>query len=176
MPSSYPYLISSLPMLHFGAKPPFSSQSFIETCRDLIPDKDLDIVNRCLGETFLEENADQETLRKWVLFEAGLRNELVKIRASRRKIEPAKYLRSDGYWEPALYHIAMNSHRILSLVESEKFLDQERWRRLEELSFGHYFDLDALIIYALKLQILWRWEKVARTDKAKILESVLSGN
>ena len=176
MPSSYPYLISSLPMLHFGAKPHFSLQSFIETCRDQIPDKDLDIVSRCLGETLLEENIGQQTLRKWVIFEVGLRNELVKIRSSRKKIAPEKYLRSGGSQEPALYHIAMNSHRILSLVESEKFLDQERWRRLEELALGHYFDLDALIIYALKLQILWRWEKADRTDKTKILDGVLSGN
>ena len=176
MSSSYPYLISSLPMLHLGAKPPFAFEDFLQTCKGLIPAKECDVVSLCANEDLWEQTVSQETLRGWISFEVGLRNELVKIRASRRKIEPAKYLRSDGYWEPALYHIAMNSHRILSLVESEKFLDQERWRRLEELSFCHYFDLDALIIYALKLQILWRWEKVAKTDKTKILEGVLSGN
>jgi hypothetical protein len=176
MASSYPYLISSLPMLHFGANPPFAFEDFLQTCKGLIPDKDFDIVSLCANEALWERPVSQETLKVWIAFEVGLRNELVKIRSSRRKIEPAKYLRSDGSDDTALYHIAINSHRILSLIESEKFLDQARWHRLDELSFGHYFDLDALIVYALKLQILWRWEKVSRADKQEILEKVLSVN
>jgi hypothetical protein len=174
MSSSYPYLISSLPMLHFGAKPPFSFEAFLETCKGLIPDKDFDMVSLCANEDLWEHIVSQETLRGWIVFETGLRNELVKIRSSRRKLDPAKYLRPDGSDDTTLYHIAMNSHRILSLVESEKYLDQARWHRLEELCFGHYFDLDTLIVYALKLQILWRWEKIARIDKSEAVERVLS--
>jgi hypothetical protein len=176
MGSSYPYLISSLPMLHLGAKPSFSFPVFLETCKGLIPDKDFDMVSLCANETLWEKSVNQETLRAWIAFEIGLRNELVKIRSSRKKVEPGRYLRNNGSDNTELYHIAMNSHRILSLVESEKFLDQARWRRLEELCFGHYFDLDALIVYALKLQILWRWENVARADKQEILEEFLSVN
>jgi hypothetical protein len=163
-------------MLHFGAKPPFSFESFLETCKGLIPDKDFDIVSLCANEALWEQAVSQGTLRAWIAFEIGLRNELVKIRSSRKKIEPARYLRRDGSDDTTLYHIAMNSHRILSLIESEKFLDQARWHRLDELCFGHYFDLDALIVYALKLQILWRWENVARVNKQEILEKVLSVN
>jgi hypothetical protein len=176
MASSYPYLISSLPMLHFGAKPPFTFEDLLQTCKDLIPDDDLDIVGLCGNDALWEQSIDQETLKAWMAFEVGLRNELVKIRASRRKIDPAIYLRTDGSDDTRLYHIAMNSHRILSLVESEKFLDQARWNRLDELAFGHYFDLDALVAYALKLKILWRWEKSARADKQEILEKVLSAS
>jgi hypothetical protein len=176
MASSYPYLISSLPMLHFGARPPYSFEEFLEACRDLIPDQDLAVVSLCAGEPFLEKDIRQETLKAWAAFETGLRNELVKIRASRKKAEPAKYLRSGGSEETALYHTAMNSHRILSLIESEKFLDQERWHKLDELSFGHYFDLDALIVYALKLRLLLRWENIAGADKPRILDRVLTGD
>jgi hypothetical protein len=176
MASSYPYLISSLPMLHFDARPPFTFEDFLRTCKDLIPDKDFDAVSICANEALWEQAASQGTLKAWISFEVGLRNELVKVRASRRKIEPARYLRIDGSDNTELYHVAMNSHRILSLIESEKFLDQARWRRLDELGFGHYFDLDALIVYALKLAILWRWEKIARVDKQEILEKVLSSS
>ncbi len=176
MASSYPYLISSLPMLHFGVKPPFAFEDFLRDCKDLIPDKDFEVVSVCANEALWEQAVSQGTLKSWISFEVGLRNELVKIRASRKKIEPARYLRQDGSDLTELYHIAMNSHRILSLTESERFLDQARWHRLDELSLGHYFDLDALVVYALKLVILWRWEKIARADKQEILEKVLSAS
>jgi hypothetical protein len=174
MASSYPYLISSLPMLHFGAKPPFTFEDLLQACKDLIPDEDFGIVDLCANDALWEQSIGQDTLKAWIAFEVGLRNELAKVRASRRKIDPAGYLRSGGSDDTRLYHIAMNSHRILPIVESEKFLDQARWNRLDELAFGHYFDLDALIVYALKLKILWRWEKFARADKQEILEKVLS--
>jgi hypothetical protein len=161
-------------MLHFGAKPPFTFEDLLETCQGLIPDKDFSVVSLCANEALWEQDVSQETLRAWIAFEVGLRNELVKIRSGRRKINPERYLRNDGSDDTQLYHIAMNSHRILSLIESEKFLDQARWQRLDELNFGHYFDLDALVVYALKLQILWRWEKIARVNKQEILEKVLS--
>jgi hypothetical protein len=115
----------------------------------------------------------QPTLARWVAFETGLRNELVKIRAGRNKIDGQKYLRPGGSDDAGLYHAAMNSHRIPSLIESEKFLDRERWNRLEELSLGHYFDCDALIVYALKLRILLRWEIIDRADKQEALERIL---
>ena len=50
-------------------------------------------------------------------------------------------------------------------------LDQARWAKLDELSFGHYFDLEALIIYAYKLRLLERWEKIRTADKERLLEN-----
>ncbi|MCU0650757.1 MAG: DUF2764 domain-containing protein [Candidatus Omnitrophica bacterium] len=174
MASAYPYLMSSLPMLSFGAKPPFEFNDFLENCRDLIPDEDFKLLSLCADKDLLENAVSQSTLKQWIAFETGLRNELVKIRASRRKIDPEKYLRPDGSGDTALYHIAMNSHRMPSILESEKSLDAARWHRLEELSFGHYFDPDALIVYGLKLLILWRWENASRIDKPQMLDKVLS--
>jgi hypothetical protein len=174
MPEFYTYLIASLPMLHFGAKPGCSLERFLEMCRDLIPEKDFKILERCCQGSLLEQPVNQPTLRQWLAFEIGLRNELVKVRAIRRKVDPYKYLRSEGSEESGLYHIAANSHRIPSPAEAEKFLDQERWKKLEELSFGHYFDLDALVIYCLKLSILLRWENINSSDKQVQLKRVLT--
>lgn len=42
-------------------------------------------------------------------------------------------------------------------LEKEIQLMQLQWKKLEELATGHHFDLDALIIYKLKLMILDRW-------------------
>ncbi|MDD2702483.1 MAG: DUF2764 family protein [Candidatus Omnitrophica bacterium] len=168
--SNYYYLIASLPMLHFGAKPPFLFEQFLRQCSDLIPAKDYAVLTLCGGDILLEEKQDFPLLKEWLRFETALRNELVKIRAVRRKVEAARYLRRDGYSETALYHIAMNSHRIAALIDSEKFLDQERWKKLDELSMGHYFDMEALVVYALKLNIILRWDKISGADKQKELE------
>ena len=161
-------------MLHFGAKPPFSFERLLEMCAGMIPDRDLQFLQFCGRGFSAETPAVQPTLKAWILFETGLRNELVKIRAGRKKIDPDKYLRHDGYSAQDLYHIAMNSHRIPSFVDAEKFLDQQRWLVYDEFCLGHYFDIDALIVYALKLCILLRWETVEQTDKQQVLERTLA--
>jgi hypothetical protein len=161
-------------MLQFGNKPAFTFERFIEICQDLVPDEDLSLVKQCADDAFLQHAPSQQTLTQWASFEIGLRNELVKIRAGRKKIDAQKYLRSGGSDDAALYHVAMNSHRTPSLIDSEKYLDRERWQRLEELAVGHYFDCDALIVYALKLRILLRWEIIDRADKQAALERILA--
>ncbi|MDP3143314.1 MAG: DUF2764 family protein [Candidatus Omnitrophota bacterium] len=173
MPSYHTYLISSLPMLHFSIKPPFSFGRFMEICQDLIPEEELTVLKKSsLVEEAIPKNF-HPTLKRWHAFDVALRNELVKIRAGRKHIEPAKYLRQDGFVEPAVSHLAMNAARNPSLLEAERMLDLERWRMLDELAAGHYFDLDFLIVYARKLLILERWERIRSADKAKALEAVL---
>lgn len=149
-------------MLHFGMKPPFTFEKFIAFCRGLIPESDIEMINSSTvsyREGLLADSGIT-TLKKWHNFEKALRNELVKIRASRKHIDPVKYLRGDGYAEPYIAHIALNAYRNPSILEAERSLDQERWRFLDELLGGHYFDLDCLIVYALKLLLLERWGRI----------------
>ena len=174
MANYYTYLISSLPMLHFGMKPPFSFEKFIGICSKLIPEKDIEILNAIPQIEIGLDKSRQPTLRQWQGFEVALRNELVKIRASHKRIDPLRFMRQTSYVDFSLAHIAMNAHRNPSILEGEKALDQQRWHFLDGLAFGHYFDLDVLIIYALKLLLLERWEKINSADKAKILEETLA--
>jgi len=173
MSEYYIYLISSLPMLHFGMKLPFSFQEYIVKCRQLIPEEDLRIIESAsIAGSYLEVPANA-TLKKWQEFDIALRNELVKIRASRKKIDPLKYLRPDNFGHLQATQIAINAHRIPSLTESEKTLDQARWDFLDELSSEHYFDIDFLITYAHKLLILERWEKIVQGAGGRLLEETL---
>lgn len=176
MPQFYVYLISSLPMLHFGAKPPLSTEKFLDMCKGFVPDEDLAVI-ASVGAipTYEVELAKPDfnlvgwngILKKWLAFDTALRNELVKIRAAKKHIDPALYMRQDGYAEPSVTHLALAATRDPSIIEAEKILDQERWHFLDEFSVGHYFDLDLLIIYILKLQILERWAKVNSADPVK---------
>jgi hypothetical protein len=174
MPAYHAYLISSLPMLAFGAKPPFSFQAFVEKCGSLIPDTETEVISRIASQGAFSLQAEgSEVLKKWKDFDIALRNELVKVRAARKKVDPLKYLRQDEYFEPQIVHIASLSLRDPSIFEAEKALDLERWRLLDELSYGRYFDFDTLVIYALKLLILERWAKIGIADKERILQETM---
>ncbi|MDP2938667.1 MAG: DUF2764 family protein [Candidatus Omnitrophota bacterium] len=170
----YTYLISSLPSLQFGGKPAFSFQGFLDYCQRLIPESDIQILRKVsISGDYPRQNI-QPTLKNWHDFDTQLRNELVKIRASLKHLDATKYLRQDKFLDSSILHLAINACRNPSILEAEKMLDQERWRALDGFCFGHYFDLDFLIIYALKLLILERWERVNSADKNKVLEETLS--
>lgn len=168
----YIYLISSLPMLHFLSKPPFSFETFITLCRGLIPQTDLAIIqeSNIVGDY---QQTGQKTLRAWRDFDTGLRNELVKLRASRKHIPAATYLRDEAFPGQAIVHLALAAQKNIYPLEAEKLLDQARWDFLEEISFGHYFDLDYLIIYAHKLLLLEKWNRINTADTQAIVAGIL---
>ncbi len=161
-------------MLQFGMKPPFSFERFLELCEGKIPDGDLSILKKVsLSGEELYEDAALSTLRKWRVFDTALRNALVMIRAARLRRDPEKYLHRDGYTDPSIARIAISAHRNPSILEAERMLDEERWRMLDELCLGHYFDIDFLVIYAHKLLMLQRWERTCGADSLRMLEEVI---
>jgi len=174
MPAYHAYLISSLPMLHFGAKPPFSTEKFLTICSELISAQESEILKTSLNNDTENYNGSVTTLKKWREFEIALRNELVKIRSSRKHIDPSKFLRKDGYTDLWISHIAISAHRNQSVIDAEKELDRARWRLLDDLLAGHYFDIDFLIVYGQKLLILEKWEKIRTANAGVLLEEALS--
>jgi hypothetical protein len=174
MPDFYTYLITSLPMLHFGMKPPFSFERFLEQCRQFIPEKDFLLVSTLpKPEQYSATDKRYRIIQKWIEFDGALRNELVKLRAGRKHVDPATYLRTDGYSGSSLAPVVIAANTTISILDAEKTLDEIRWKAIEELSTGHYFDLDLLITYAYKLLILQRWENIREADKTILLEHAL---
>jgi hypothetical protein len=174
MADFYPYLIASLPMLHFGMKPPFSFERFLELCFPLIPKKDFQLLRTLpQPEHYFEKGKKHQIIQKWIDFDVALRNELVKIRATKKHIEPATYLRPGGYSVSSLAPAVLAANIYTSVLDAEKTLDETRWKALEELATGHYFDLDFLITYAYKLLILQRWENIRSADGTILLEHAL---
>jgi len=160
-------------MLHFGLKPPISLEGFMQLCEGLLSKSDFRTLKTSIQQDIYEQKSAQPTIKKWQEFDGALRNELVKIRASRKRIDPAKYLRQDGSTEGSIGHLALNAHRNPSLLEGERILDMERWHFLDELTVGHYFDIDFLIVYGFKLGILEKWEKIITADRKQLVEQLL---
>jgi hypothetical protein len=173
MADFYPYLIASLPMLHFGMRPPFSFEQFLELCRPLMPGRHFHLLRSLPSpDQYAESLPGYRVIQKWVEFDVALRNELVRMRATRKHQEPAKYLRGGGYGSSSLSS-AITAAMNAPILEAEQILDETRWKKLDELATGHYFDLDHLIIYAYKLSILQRWENIRNADGAILLKRAL---
>lgn len=176
MADVYPYLIASLPMLHFLSKPPFSSERFLELCCPLIPERDGQVLRSLPHpEDYGDKNTQLPVIRQWIAFDTALTNELVKMRAARKRLEPGPYLRTADSEEPLSLPAGLAAILSASPLDAEEELDETRWKVLDELATGHYFDLEFLIIYALKLRILERWEKIHSADGTALLRQALEG-
>ncbi len=170
----YTYFISSLPALYFDMKLPFSFDEFLKRAEDLISDDGIGALRKLADIRNLTEGTDNRTIRDFSAFEITLRNELAKIRASRKHMDENEHIKEGGYFDAAINQLAINAHKSASVPEGEKMIDEARWQKLDELSMGHYFDFDALAIYAVKLLILEKWNNVKKANSGKLVEETLA--
>jgi hypothetical protein len=61
-----------------------------------------------------------------------------------------------------------------SIYEKERYFDQLRWNWLEENGFFHYFDVEHLFIYLLKLEMLQRWISLEKETGTTIFREMIS--
>jgi len=172
----YTYLVASLPMLNFGSKPPLGLKEFLARCAELLGDKDYRLIRNAVStQGFALDGRLTPALLRWKAFDLALRNELAKARAARRKTDASRFLRGGQASAIQAMHLAQTALRQPNILEAEKYLDGARWHELDEIASGHYFDLEFLLVYALKLVILERqsmigteaagWEGTLLKDK-----------
>ena len=169
----YYYLIASLPFLEFDIKPPILYRDFLVSSREQLNESDMKILKEATIEPSEDVKDVMSTLKEWNIFDITLRNEIARQRASKRSKEPEQYIRGENRQDPLL---AQSAHWAVSQeapIEAERFLDKIRWEKIEELARGHYFDMDFLITYALKLQILERWEKINSEGDMQLLQEMV---
>lgn len=152
----YFYLVSSLPMLLFHhGMPPLSYQSFLEQCRRLMDSRDVQQIEMAklnASEFFVESRS---VLRTWQMADFALRNELVKYRAKKLNLDSQQFLRSESH-DPAWAPLVKDNVEDFTPLRAEMHLMELQWKLLDELQGVHQFDLDFLVVYALKLQLLER--------------------
>lgn len=108
-------------------------------------------------------------LAAWLRFERGLRNALVRLRASRKSQDPDEYVRRDsaGEDDTGPLHVQETAREAFaseSPLSGEDALNQARWAFLDEIEPGHYFDLERIVIHYLRLQILARRRLFSRRE------------
>ncbi|MDA3939405.1 MAG: DUF2764 family protein [Spirochaetia bacterium] len=151
----YYYTVSSLPFLNIESDSVISFDEFNAICKSTLIDKDFAVLNSISLTNLNDMNTGIPIVEKWISWEGTLRNELARLRAVSLGVESGSYtleVESNSV-APA---IAGTVYKLDSPLKAEESLDMARWQFLDELESGHFFDLEKLIVYSLRLQILER--------------------
>lgn len=128
---------------------------------------------------------------RWFAFSRTARNVLVALTARNHGLEIAPYLVGDGPVEQALSHsgardfglssdvenldVLLQIGEVQEPVEKERRLDALRWNWLEEQEFFHYFTVERIFAYTVKLEIISRWAALDAERGAEQLRSLVDG-
>lgn len=153
---SYPYLLASLPPLRFSRPPEITSEEFIELCRGLLSERDMEILQGVFEGR--HDDLRLEVLAQYNGFRRSLDHEIVQLR--QKNLEHPAPLSLEPMPEAPRPQAeeAFGAHNPL---EGEMNRLYHLWDRLKQMAGQHFLDLEALVLYALRLRIL---ERKARFD------------
>jgi hypothetical protein len=176
--AAYYYVIASLPHLIFQGKPPLQYPDFMALCTPWLDTGDLGQLElaRIDVEAISLERASNDLLKRWIAFEGTLRNELVKRRAKNLRVPEEEHIRVDMGFDAGTIRLVGRAIQDPSPYRVELNLLEIRWDFLTQNEVGHYFDLTALIIYSLKLQLLERMQSFHEEKGQRVLELLYEQN
>ena len=183
---SYYYLVSQLPSLSYGQKPPMSPEAFKELARPLLNNEDsalLDLVSLDPQLSPADSSSGSDFIDSWREWEWALRLNLAKHRAVKAKRESAVTV------EPPVIpaDAPATAQRAITIMETpleaEVLLNKARWSAIDVLQGIDYFDRNIIFAYLLKLFILQRHDSFQaeagfseyKSLYASILESAQTG-
>jgi hypothetical protein len=135
-------------------------------------------------------NKSSGFLLEWLSFDRDLKNIMSALVCRKHKLDPSPQMIGNDGIVPQL--IKNNSRdfglsvefgdiekiiqisEIPDLMEREKRLDQLRWEFIDEKTIFHYFDLDKIIAYFLKLNIVLRWSSLDKLAGETLFRSMLN--
>jgi len=141
----YYYFVAQLPTLLFDREPLIEIETFLAEGEKWLGDRDYALLARVDMNQAVPESGDPGVLQRYKAFEFGLRNELALWRRTRG---------TDQEYRPSGF--PLSAIREGTPLEVERRLLRWRWDYLDEEEREHHFDLEVLILYFLKLQILRR--------------------
>jgi hypothetical protein len=156
MSDSTYYLVAQLPSLRFGREPGLTPAGFLAEAGKWLGRSAMATISGAALFDRSDTPSGCALLDRFKAFERSFREELRDWRQARRD---GRELRTA--FPPGLV-------RDGDPLEVERRLLSHRWDRLEEEELGHHFDLEALVVYHLKLQILAR---LTAYDAARGLEA-----
>ncbi len=150
----YYYFVAQLPHLTFNQEMQITRRYFLEEARKWLSENDYQcMIQVNINVYSLQPDIHSKLLYNYIVFEYDLRKELTFWRTEQKVGREYKSI----IFPPALVKEG-------NPLEVEKSLMFFRWKYIDELEIEHYFDLDIIIAYFLKLQIL---ERLFSFDKEK---------
>ena len=173
MKGQYYYVITSLPYLSLSEEIPIRKDDFLANCKKYLKKTDFDILESVSLFDAEENEVPLGVMRRFFRWERGVRNALVRLRAESLDLEPDEFIRDEivDHFQALLAEEAFNAD---SPLMAEDILNKARWRYLEELEFEHYFDIERLVIFFIKLQILERISSFDAVKGREIMNAVVS--
>ncbi len=151
---SYFYLMAQLPGVLPNAPLSVSYQTFRETANRYLSDTDKKILAQLsLEPPRLTVSTGSTVVDKWYERERSLRFALERLRAAKMKRD----LHQDTAISEALSRIpeaVQLARSVIALedpLEAERLLDRERESFVDQLRGNHFFDSEAVFIYALQV-------------------------
>jgi hypothetical protein len=138
---------------------------------------------------FLLNKTHNSFLKEWCELNMNIRNILTALSARRESVEydylivgdndVAKHLRSSqnpghgisefiDYYEPV-----REIDEISDLMQKEQRIDAFLWDWIDENSFFHYFDVEKIMGYLFKLQIIERWKMLDAEKGGEIFKNIV---
>ena len=155
----YFFTVASLPHLFITLDSFPTVSEFLESCESHLSPSDMSVLKKANILNYTELETGNSVLNQWNKWEYSLRIEIAKIRAN-------KLNRSDEYEniesEINLSQSLKNLTTIDSPLDAEMEIIKLRWEFLDDLELMHYFDIEKIIIYYLRLQILERKKNMER--------------
>jgi hypothetical protein len=161
MINKYYYLISSLPYLRFAQESPIANGALLLECRKWLSGKAMRILEGVSISDFTPNQDDAPIIKIWKEFDLNLRKELVFARNNvkhNRREKPAPFAKI----------ILEQAHPLLM----EQELERIRWSFLDSLEAGNFFDINFLVVYFLKVQILERLRMFNKEKGSRAFESI----
>lgn len=173
MGRAYFYFAATLPMITWDSRPPMTGEDFLSECRRLMNEQDYMIVNRIVcEEADLESPTGNYTADAWIHFNHHFRNELAFFRAQRAGKDPIKYIRGSKSHEPQIREVVHQASKMPNLMEAQRLLDKFCWDFLTDLEAQHYYDLESILVYGLKLKILERHQEYNSPKGRSVLDEL----
>lgn len=137
------------------------------------------------------EKSECRFIREWYAFDRDLRNLIAAYTARRLGIHVADELVGDGYVVRSLSRSSAGDFGLTgeleyldivmaatgeegNMVEKEHMIDLLRWKMAEELTTFDYFNINAVLAYLVKVNIVHRWVALDTTRGRQMLRRLLA--
>lgn len=134
-------------------------------------------------------NASNEFVASWFEYNRDVNNILIALTARHFGFQPASYLIGDGELVRMLTTSGARDFGIGSafdgiqdllaisemtdLVERERKIDMLRWNWLEDKTFFHYFSIERIYAFLLRLSIVARWIEVDKEKGEQVFRNLI---
>lgn len=160
--AQYYYAVATLPTLSLEETSYHSPESFLEFMEEQLTASDFHYLQRATIDPPREYREMPAVYIRYARFVVALRNALAKERAAHLEWELEEHLRLDdrgetGTTEPEAMTRAREALNAENPYRAEESLVRAQWALLDDLEVGRFFNVEKLIIYYLRLQLVERF-------------------